>query len=254
MPSRAVERKKARREAKRKKLASAPIVVEPAKNEGTSALPPPTSEFLNDAIVERKRPREELILPSESLTRKERRKLETERKLERHLGRLEAQRARLEHGGQPSTVKLEFKNDQDVEVSTAVKEAPLRHDPRFVNGTFWRDRKEKRARTLFLGGIPAKNFTKLEVEELITSTLRKDPAAQEYLKALSSESSLFTDIDYLPLKHDAKVRNLYVTLASVPLAGCLASRLDGMPLGGKKLRCNFAADKSQRAEAIRRRG
>lgn len=46
---------------------------------------------------------------------------------------------------------------------------------------------------------------------------------------------------------------MFLVMASVALAGCASLRLDGMRINQHALRCNFAADKTQRAEAIRRR-
>eukprot|EP00796_Vickermania_ingenoplastis_P008635 gene8635-6066_t len=247
MPSRAVLRKKARREAKRSK--------NPAPKEGTTTKPspkvsapastlatPPAAAKQSDAKAlprqlptPRKRERDTADAAAlAALPRKERHRLETARRLEREVERLQAVAQRSADAGAAPPVE--------------------RHDPRFTNGTFWRNRKERRARTLFLGGIPAVGYSKAQIEELITSTLQKDPAAAPYLEQLESDVSPLDDIDYLPVKHGAKVRNMYVTLANVGLAGCLSMRLDGTALHGKKLRCNFAADKTQRAEAIRKRG
>lgn len=272
MPSRAVVKKKLRREAKRSKSISESSVnkeIPHEESESLLALPSDslpchaslTTEDRSKATTSsRKRSRcddETDEIPTTHLSRKERHRLETARRLQREMDRLEAQqqRAKLAHGTTPNeTVSIDGKDPVNEEKSKQEQDVvPLRHDPRFINGTFWRDRKEKRARTVFCGGLPVKNFSKSKIEDLLCSTLRKDHNAAEYLGALDPDASPIASVDYLPLKHDAKVRNMYVTLASVPLAGCLIACLDGKEFNGRRLRCNFAADKAQRAEAIKRR-
>lgn len=237
MPSRAVLRKKARRDAKRRNETEKPCTSAPRKGEVLSRVIPAirakestltsSTKTVHRPATYEKRAREEAV---SDLPRKQRHKLETERRLERAMGRLQDPAAAEQGAG------------------------TLRHDPRFAHGTFWRDRKERRARTVFLGGVPVQGYSEAQVEELVTSTLRNDAAARSYLAELDSDTSPLSDIDYLPVKHGSRVRNMYVTLATVGLAGCLATALDGREIGGRRLRCNFAADKNQRAEAIRRRG
>ncbi|EPY29905.1 hypothetical protein STCU_02571 [Strigomonas culicis] len=85
------------------------------------------------------------------------------------------------------------------------------------------------------------------------TVLDSDARAADYLREVEEGTKVVEEVDLLPNKHNGKVLHMYVTLASVALAGCAASRLDGYKLNGKALRCNFASDKSQRAEAIRLR-
>lgn len=263
MVSRAVERKKARREAKRSKVPTrvaytasdeephtfhtqrsfpahhlTPKLSSPTPNLTRTPMEPMT--HIPPAEYTRKRNRETPDENLEALPRRLRRKREAEQRLEAEMARIEEQQKRasaLSAGisGEPAAV--------------------LRHDPKFINGTFWRDRKEKRARTVFLGGLPATEFSKQQIIDLVSSYLQKDAAAKDYLPADQADlSQVVTDVDFLPIKRGGTVRNLYLTLSSVALAGCLASCIDSVSFRGRKLRCNFAADKSQRAEAIRRRG
>ncbi|EPY43191.1 RNA binding protein [Angomonas deanei] len=125
----------------------------------------------------------------------------------------------------------------------------LRHDPRSTGGTFWRTRKEKKARTVFLGGIPA-HFTKEQITDFILTILDSNEAAAPYLEEKGSSSAV-EEIDVIGHRPQGKIQNLYVTMASVGLAGCCIAGLDGYRLAGKNLRCNFSSDKSQRALAIK---
>lgn len=256
MPSRAVLRKKARREAKKVKATT--LTLKEVKSVVECDIPPAgCSPSSSPNPRKRARPSDyddvtsETLVDAPALTRKERRRRETAERLERQMRRLEA--ARHDDGD---------REDRDAaggESCPGPNETPRkeRHDPRFQNGTFWKDRKEKRARTVFLGGIPVKQYNREDVENFIMSTLRKDSASAAYLREVELEKggvSPIETVDFLPLKRDAKVRNMYIRLASVGLAGCLAACLNGFSLQGKKLRCNFASDKAQREEAIRRRG
>lgn len=233
------------------------------------------SPFFSSSAVLRKRKREESKVEfsaSSTLSRKEKRRLQLESRLHREISRMDEQKKREEANTNEVAVKScgaagnssssEFDPLQVSSIdgtcsslSSSANNATLsRHDPRFVNGTFWRDRKERKARTVFLGGLPVKNFSPAHVEKLISSTLRGDSAAQPYLEKLEENVSPLSSVEYLNLKSGGKVRHLYVTLASVPLASCLCSCLDGKEFNGRLLRCNFSADKVQRAEAIRKRG
>lgn len=294
MPSRAVIRKKIRRESKKREkvdpqtsLASTPClqslneicapmrfdddcsVKDDCSRTGMNAS---FSTFSSSSVVLRKRKRDETEVessPSSTLSRKEKRRLQLESRLHKEISRMDARKKREETNNKEFGAKscdtainccstefdpLQASSTGDTCSSSVNNVSLSRHDPRFVNGTFWRDRKERRARTVFLGGLPVKNFTPAHVEKLITSTLRGDPAAQSYLENLGANASPLSNVEYLSLKSGGKVRHMYVTLASVPLAGCLCTSLDGKEFNGRLLRCNFAADKAQRAEAIRRRG
>lgn len=299
MPSRAVVRKKARREVKKKKtvdiksslgicqslstvagkpaLVSSISVVSDGWKESTPlSLCATSASSSHPSNLARKREREVADESSFSvnLSRKERHRLRLESRLEKEIIRLDAQRKREELKIRKNIVK--DSNEADPTNSAPLQsESPLcmdddeklspspssmssvmrvRHDQKFVNGTFWRDRKERRARTVFLGGLPLKNFGPSHVEKMIISTLRSNPDAQTHLKTLGVDTSPLSTIDYLQVKPGGKVRNMYVTLASVPLAECLISSLDRKEFNGRLLRCNFAADKTERAEAIKKRG
>ncbi|KAK7197445.1 RNA binding protein [Novymonas esmeraldas] len=190
----------------------------------------------------------------DGLTRKERRRWETSQRLDRQMTRLNTTAAAVkemleeataaQHGGTASDT-----GSAGVEAASAPK---LRHDPKFKNGMFWRDRKEKRARTLFLGGVPS-SFTVRQVQDFISTVVDSDPGAVDYVAQIGKDAQLVEEVEVLAAKHQSKVKHMYVTMASVPLAGCAAAMLNGYKMEGKELRCNFAADKSQREEAIRRR-
>lgn len=265
MPSRAVQRKKARRESKRAKKAEE-VALDASKvaasvdrlttsmtsaegrlnyEDGSSTLALPAARLspsMTSPRVPLKREREENNDAVDGLSRKERRKLETKRLFEKRLSRLTAApRITAAQDGETATVAA----------SEGVTH--LRHDPRFTNGSFWKKRKERRARTIFLGGVPV-SFAEQNVKDFIESVLDADSATAEYAQQLEPGTSLVESVDFLPLKFNAKLHHMYVTMASVALAGCAVSKLDKYQLEKHRLRCNFAADKTQRAEAIRRRG
>ncbi|CAJ1044262.1 hypothetical protein Q4I32_005208 [Leishmania shawi] len=189
----------------------------------------------------------------EGLTRKERRRWETRQQLERQMSRLNssavaAKEMIVEAAAQHRDTASDFGNDN----AAAASEPKLRHDPKFKNGTFWRDRKEKRARTLFLGGIPF-SFSVKQVKDFISTVLDFDQGSSDYVDQIGNDAEVVDEVDMLPVKHHSKVKHMYVTMASVSLADCAAALLDGYKVEGRVLRCNFAANKSEREEAIRRR-
>ncbi|KAG5474248.1 hypothetical protein LSCM1_03026 [Leishmania martiniquensis] len=296
MPSRAVMRKKQRRDAKRRKAqeagASPEDLLSDRPGDDAPTLLPSASPFRlplscspTEPQVSRKRvPESSAVAPSslpstacaasvslahprkrrraeaapppkpmpEGLTRKERRRLETSQRLERQMARLNssaaaAKEAMEEGAAQRCGTASDFSNGDALAASVP----KLRHDPKFENGTFWRDRKERRARTLFLGGIPL-SFSVTQVKDFICTMLDSDSSANDYLQQVGKDGEL-VEVSLLPAKQHSKVKNMYVTLASVSLAGCVAALLDGYKVEGRALRCNFASDKSQREEAIRRR-
>lgn len=295
MPSRAVLRKKARRDAKKMKAAdpaatptlcervnasdakpallSSKTSIREQPNEMASTSLLPAFRFSSSSKSSRKREREnEEESLSVGLSRKEKRRLQLQNRLEKEIYRLEVQKKRealkavkmveqeCRKAGDKVFTDAEWlspsSNPEGIlssSLSSIDQAEPVRHDPCFINGTFWRNRKERRARTVFLGGLPVKNFTLPHVEKLIISTLRNDVDAASLLEELSEGSRSLSSIDSLPLRPGGKVRHMYVTLASVPLAARLISCLDGKEFNGRKLRCNFAADKNQRSEAIRKR-
>ncbi|KAG5500339.1 hypothetical protein JKF63_03431 [Porcisia hertigi] len=297
MPSRAVIRKKQRRDAKRKKteeesrilpqdLASVPLGIdesllrlssskvdlplnsmstEPPVSRKRALAPlsadPSSSRSSADGVSASfahpvKRQRLETLPPErmpDGLSRKERRRWETSQRLERQMSRLvsnlTASKEAMEGAAAQHFGSASGANDCDV---VALSEMKPRHDPKYKQGTFWRDRKEKRARTLFLGGIPA-SFSVQEVKNLVCALVNTDSGARDYVDEIDKDAELVEEVDMLPVKHNSKVKHMYVTMASVSLAGCAAAVLDRYKLKGRELRCNFAADKSQREEAIRRR-
>lgn len=196
----------------------------------------------------------------EGLTHKERKKWLAKQRLEKQIRRLNVTASTRPVAAPASGEGVERSGEAGAAAPTGdpaatpeVGEDPkLRHDPRFINGTFWRTRKERRARTLFLGGIPS-TFSVRQIKDFVHTMLDADVHAAEYLEKLEDGQEAVESVDLLPVKPHAKIRHMYIVLASVPLAGCAAARLDGHALEGRQLRCNFAADKSQREEAIRRR-
>lgn len=297
MPSRAVMRKKHRRDAKRRKAqdaggSSSQCLASAILGDGESSLHPSPSEARlpllmaqTEPKVSRKRAPE---LPSTDpslspssisdapaslahplrrrrveapslepmpggLTRKERRRWETSRRLERQMSRLNSKATAAKEMVEEAAAQQRGTPSDDVHGDVvAVSEPKLRHDPKFKHGTFWRDRKEKRARTLFLGGIPSA-FSVKQVKDFISTVIDLDPDATEYADQVGQNTEVVEEVDMLPVKHHSKVKHMYVTMASVPLAGCAAAVLNGYKVEGRELRCNFAADKTQREEAIRRR-
>lgn len=189
--------------------------------------------------------------PEDGMTHKQRKKHQARLRLEKQMARLRESAADTD----PASASAESvaKAEDGEEGRAPEGRGPaLRHDPRFANGTFWRDRKERRARTLFLGGVPA-HFTVQHVKDFVSTVVDSDPGATEFIAQLQPGTPLVEGVDMLEAKHGAKVKHMYVTMASVPIAFIASARLDGMRMDQRSLRCNFASDKAQRAEAIRRR-
>merc|ERR1711916_410991 len=124
------------------------------------------------------------------------------------------------------------------------EENPDRHKIKHVNGSFWRERKEQKKRTLFMGGFPA-DYTAADVTELIHSVEGAAGAVQS--------------VDFIGEKQvgqrklQNRPRNAFVLLTSIDAAHAALS-LYGMKLGLTALRVNFSDDRSQRAAAIAKRG
>lgn len=216
----------------------------------TTQLSPAAASLAHPA----KRARTEAAAPApmpEGLSRKERHRWETSQRLERQMTRLSTTAAATKEMLDEAAAQQPGTHGAPTAEGPAA-EVKLRHDPKFRNGTFWRDRKEKRARTLFLGGIPA-SFTVKQVKDFISTVVDSDPNAIDYVDQIGKETEVVEEVDMLPAKHQGKVKHMYVTMASVALAGCAAAMLDRYKVEGRELRCNFAADKTQREEAIRRR-
>lgn len=264
MPSRAVTRKKARKEAKKKKAETEKAtIIEAAANAAkanhvvrplTSVIGLATKEPSATSFVAVP-PRVAVPLHSrtavkfdpepmpEGLTHKQRKKWESKQRLMKQMTRLANVSGVAAEGETAATSGV------CLETTGATRE---RHDPRWSNGTFWRTRKERRARTLFLGGIPTR-MSQQDIKDFILTLLDSDSRAKGYLQELGGADAV-EDVDFLPLKHFTKLRHMYVTMRSVPIAECAALLLDGYRLEEQKLRCNFAADRSQRVIAIQRRG
>lgn len=261
MPSRAVQKKLARREAKRAKAGAAPpVTAAPEKREREiSAGAVPQLVPVEDVVV-RKKARVELVAapspssaaPSEPKTRKERKKLESQRKLERQMQRVAAESARAvasaltvsELQSQQST-----SDDTGASATSGAVAAPnQRHDPKFANGTFWRDRKDKKRRTLFVGNLPATSTSANIITLIDAVVFDSQPSEGE-----ATSSSLVESVDILPKKFGSRVVHAYVTFRTVEASEKAQRHLDGMEMGDNFLRVNNAADKQQRTVAIAKR-
>ncbi|ORC88644.1 putative RNA-binding protein [Trypanosoma theileri] len=294
MPSRAVLRKKARRESKRNKrdaeAATAVKLLTPQKEQQEQQQPQKEQKEQQQkqqlqmsevgkvknkegvAVVSRKRVRAavestaaETVPSTEGMTRKERKRFEAKRRLERQLLRLNA--------GMPTENTTDTNNNTNTnsndngigteaegeevaaavaaETTTHITDAngasspasgTLRHDPKFANGTFWRTRKERRQRTVFLGNVPIQ-FTEQNVMDLVSTAVDAEGVAGRVVEA----------VDFLPAKPRARQRHMFVTLCTKEIASQVVGLLNAYKLAGSELRCNFAADKAQRSEAISRR-
>ncbi|CCW66646.1 unnamed protein product [Phytomonas sp. Hart1] len=173
-----------------------------------------------------------------ALTHKERKKMEAKKRFAKQVKRASCELSSLV----PSS------NEKET-ISAGEK---LRHDPRFKNGTFWRDRKERRSRTLFLGGIPI-HYSVEKVIDLIMTLLDGNNETYEILQNRPEGIAVVEKVDFLPLNHHSKVRNMFVSIQSTSLAKCIAGLLNGYKVELYALRCNFVDDKKERAEAISRR-
>jgi RNA recognition motif-containing protein len=154
------------------------------------------------------------------VTRKERHRAEMSAKLETTLEKLEKEAAADATGEEP------------------------RHAPRHTEGNFWKDRKDEKKRTLFMGGIPAK-FHQEDIKAIVDGVEDAEGSVEK--------------VDFLDTKVPAfkqrvvKPRNAYVLFSTVDAAMAVQSRLDGFTVENTTLRVNFSADKSQRAVAIAKR-
>ncbi|RNF00341.1 RNA-binding protein [Trypanosoma rangeli] len=273
MPSRAVLRKKNRRESKRRRLEveGAAVAFSLPRSEVLQAHAPQQVEDTGvmekrAAAVNRKRPREtavvvapaEAVESTEGMTRKERKRFESKQRFERQLARVNAAVAKEE--GTTSTTAAATAQVVGAEANSLspTQGEKLRHDPKFKNGTFWRTRKERRGRTVFLGNMPAR-FTAQDVTDFVSSILDAYYVRSEEgvngTKTEGDEGSggvdLVDSVDFLPTKPRAKHRHMFVTLQSKEVADRVVRLLDAYTLEGAAVRCNFASDKTQRGEAIR---
>ena len=190
-----------------------------------------------------------------SMSRKERHKYVLRQRLERQIAKINksapAPATRAEEGtaaaAGDSTDGEALSHD-----AAHVAEAnlvPVRHDPKFVNGTFWRERKEKKKRTLFVGNLPARSYHKASsVIELIRSVFESSEEGGKL-----DCSSLVEHVDFLGQKLGSIVHHAYVAFTSLEAAQIAKRLLDGLPVESQKLRVNFSADKQMRTIAIKKR-
>jgi hypothetical protein len=272
MPSRAVLRRKAKKEAKKGQEPAPKSTIAPSKPE-VIVIPAAKAVTAEDLVRTREpqRPRppvactQPALAPAEkppidtsSMTRKERHRHLLRQRLERQISRINKTAPRpaavvvgTAVDGQPATSAEQDGESlrQDTAHVAETQLEPLRHDPKFANGTFWRDRKEKKKRTLFVGNMPARSFHKASaVIELIRSVVE----ASEEASALDC-SRLVEHVDFLGQKMGSVIHHAYVTFSSIAAATVAHRLLDGLPVENQKLRVNFSGDKQMRSIAIKKR-
>jgi hypothetical protein len=169
------------------------------------------------------------------------------------MSRLERQISRINKTTPARQLAVKSETDHSLAADKAhVDEAtlvPIRHDPKFSSGNFWRERKEKKKRTLFVGNLPARSFYKTSnVIELVRSIVE---ASEESAKL--DCATLVEHVEFLGQKKGAMVHHAYVTFASLPAATLAQQLLDGLPVERQTLRANFSADKQMRSIAISKR-
>lgn len=179
------------------------------------------------------------------LTRKERHKLKQSARLQRQLDQISRQSA----------------------TANSVDRHPLRN----VGGSFWKKRKEQKARTLFFGNLPS-TYSTGNVNKLVAETLEylntSEPKKLEGIEGIVNEEgrlqNVVEHVDFVKFqRRRAPSRSAYVLFISLPIATIIQQALDGYqiftPEGNGRtskktsLRVNFSDDKAQRAEAIQRR-
>lgn len=295
MPSRAVKKKLARREAKRARGTAAPDGVEEganclAKPLKLAARPAVVSELARSVVelpAEKRRreneardaaaiKRHRIEKPSASTvdmpvasdaagaadtpvtaladraedsgtSRKDRKRQEAAKRLERQMTRLHSETARATLAA--SSVAPDASNhpvgENSEEIPTTGTTPALRHDPKYINGTFWKERKDRKRRTLFVGNLPVTS-TKGTIAELVDAVLGANTEEK-------SSDTAIDGIEILPVKYGARVVHAYVTFKTLELSNTAQSLLSDLPVGPNKLRVNNAADKQQRAVAIAKR-
>lgn len=245
------------------------------------------------------------------LTRKERLKLETaqrnEKQLERQqrLGeRLDAaeaealqefkaqQRLKKTAAKQTGDAEAEAGTDDEVAEEDNAIEAPKlpeiasRHDERFIGGTYWKERKERKRKTLFVGNLPMyydQHTTKdylvgileahgvvdgnqkdevLEAKMLDFAAGKITEAGPAFNRKADKDGGFYgshcpiLSIDFLPTKANAKTRHAYVCFRTMEIAEQAQKLLDGAQPEAQntnRLRVNFSDDKNQRDTAINKR-
>ncbi|ESS63563.1 RNA-binding protein [Trypanosoma cruzi Dm28c] len=272
MPSRAVLRKKARRESKHRRLEAEDAAVDAALlacHGAQSHLPLGAGETEKGVeTAARKRPRNVAVVEAAAetvesmagMSHKERKRFEAKQRFERQLAKLNAAVEKEENTTATKTETAMQAAEAGTDALSPTREETLRHDPKFKNGTFWRMRKERRGRTVFLGNMPAR-FTVQEVKDFVSSVFDAYCAqknedvnkADEEREEGSVGVAVVDLVDFLPAPPRVKHRHMFVTLQSKEVAEQVVKLLDAYKLDGVTLRCNFASDKAQRGEAIRRR-
>lgn len=110
----------------------------------------------------------------EELSRKERRKLETARKLDKTVEKMQKVEARLQQiEAQERSKAAEVDGDEEaVEAKlNSMREAKERHAARHIGGTFWKTRKERKHKTLFVGNVPM-GYNQHALKDVIEAVLR----------------------------------------------------------------------------------
>jgi RNA recognition motif-containing protein len=157
------------------------------------------------------------------ITRKDRKKAEASARLDATLHKLEAVAERAK--------ELEARGETDV-----------RHDLKHVTGTFWKERKEKKKRTLFVGALPS---------DTTTESLRS------LIEGIEACEATVETIDFVggsaPVQRLKRPRNAFVCFTTLYAASAAQQALDGLQLGTTRLRVNFSADSNQRTKAIEKR-
>jgi len=245
------------------------------------------------------------------LTRKERLKLETAQRSERQLERQQLLGERLdaaeasalqEYKASVAERKLKKKaegvdeegddnaedDDDDAPEAPKLPEILMRHDERFVGGTYWKERKELKRKTLFVGNLPMyydQHITKdfivgvLESHNIVDGTARQQMMEQKMLDfaegkvekvekkkhgakkndkgaGLYGEVCPILSIDFLPVKANARTRHAYIAFRTVEISVAAQKLLDGIKPEANninRLRVNFSDDKNQRETAIGKR-
>lgn len=167
-----------------------------------------------------------------------------EKKVCARSSRKELRRAKLMKKFEKEVTKQEIRAQQDTDFAS-------RHNPKYTSGSFWRDRKEKKKRTLFVGNLPGE-LSKAKITETLNGVLGGEGEIESV--------DVITSRNGTGLKQCAYV--LFCTLDAAtraqPVLDGYALRLegphfrfDGTPREvTTKLRCNFADDSKQRSLAI----
>lgn len=153
--------------------------------------------------------------------------------------------ARKEQLSQRFAEKLQKLEVAAARIATLPADQPDRHAPKHTEGSFWKQRKEKKKRTVFLGSLPS-SFDKRRIEELITQQVPE--AVVEAVDLIGAQNAA--------QRRFAKAVAAYVCLGTLEQAWSVKEKLNGfaMPQHHTTLRCNFSNDKEERQKAIAKRG